>query len=238
MGYPSLMKCASFLFVVILAATSPLSLAQNLFLNPSFETIDSFTPPFPQDQDVRPDHWAAIYLSVDTYSVTGDFGLKPGDNIYGRWNQLVVPADGERFIAGGVDSESFGQALVLTPGQTYTVGAFIAADGLFQPSATWRVFLHDTSWSQPDLTLGVFAPVTAADTWEWRSFTFTAPANSSEYSMVGFVPDTGFGIYMGIDAVSLAVIPEPAAVSLGAGILIGLAVIGRRRVNRGRGGRP
>lgn len=206
--------------------------AQNLFVNGSFESVAGYTPPYPQDQGFLPDHWTAIVLTNDTYSNDGSFGLQPGTNGYGRWITLTTAFDGGKFVAGGLDAESFGQSISLANSTAYTISAYIAGDGAVISSATWSVFLHSSQNTASDVLLGNFSPLSAGNLWEFSSFNFTTPANASQYDMVGFVPTTGVQQYMGIDNVSLtpASVPEPSTLaSISAGLVLLLVGTGLRR---------
>lgn len=206
--------------------------AQNLIANPGFEDI----PGPAAGEGILPAPWLPVSITPDTYSVDGSFGITP--DTFGNFSGVTAHS-GVRWVAAwSAGPETFGQTLAapLIPGQTYTLSGWIhqalRAD-LANPGA-YRIFLADSSSLITTALVGEFDPNVTADSWEARSFVFTAPANADSLPFLHFVPyDTGSGsAYPGLDDVSLTLggssAPEPGTVAL---LALGVcaAPIARRR---------
>lgn len=179
--------------------------AQNLFRNPSFESI----PGAVFNQGILPSEWIqALGLFADTYSSDGTYGLTPDS--FGNFTGATAQ-DGVRWVAGASFSspERFGQILTTTlaPGSTYELSGYIrqaVRSDLAHPS-TYEISLADNAALNTNVVIGTFSPVTTNTTdWDFRTLSFVAPANAASLPVLVFTPVGPSGLaYPGLDNVSL-----------------------------------
>jgi len=169
------------------------------------------------------------FVSFDTWDDSGANGLLPS---FAMVFTGVTANSGHRW-AGGWHFENMSQLMsfTLTPGQQYTISAFVHA-----PDSTvgyvpggWRFGLGATANATPSIVATFPATVTWANGWVQQSATFTAPANAA--SLPYFFPQvyqTGtLNTYMGIDDVVIRAVPAPGALALAG--LGAVACLRRRR---------
>ena len=219
---------------ITLLATLPLLFfpvrAIELLRNPSFEAV-----PGNQAADL-PSEWVVTYLSPDTYSNDGSFGLPP--SYLGNFSG-VTAQDGIRWVAAWSSAnEQFGQLLTtpLIPGEPYTVSGYLhqAVRPDLANSGGYNIHLVlDPNSSLADgVLLGQIGPTVSATDWEGFTLQFDAPANADVLPFLLFQP-FGDSAYPGLDNLSLrtrvATVPDAGStVTLFALSLAGLAWIQRR----------
>ncbi len=231
-------------FVVSIA--SALASAANAQLaNTSFETGQAYPGSGPTTPNINlpgtPTPWMPTSngYSPDLYDNTGwdGWGLA-GIPLYNNGSQNMfqgmLAAHGNRFIGfaastqfGGIN-ESFQQTTIpLTPGQTYTLSAQMAADdggkaaafgGPYWGRGEVRVYLDGNP-------IGTFTQNTASLTWQLRSFSFVAPASSTAVftfvAQLDPTPGSGGSSYVALD--DLQLVPAPGSLALlGAAGVLGL----------------
>ena len=215
--------------LVLLAASAGAS-AQ--ILNPGFDIGPVLGAP--PGQAYLPAPWSSTgpgnsFVSFDTWDDTGVAGLTPS---FAGVFTGVTAQSGNRW-AGGWNFEDMHQLMgsTLTPGQQYTVSAWIHAPNApfgYVPGG-FQFGLGALPTSTPTIVAVFPATVTWSAGWVFQSATFTAPANAA--SLPYFFPQvyssTGQNTYMGIDDVSIHPVPTPGTISLAA--LGGLTLARRRR---------
>jgi hypothetical protein len=211
---------------LILAASAPHAAAQ--LINNGFDT--GFVPASGQAEVPAP--WSSTapgnsFISYDTWDHTSANGLPP---TFANVFTGVTAQSGTRW-AGGWDFEDMSQLMsfTLTPGQQYTVSAWVHAPNAnvgFQPGG-FQMGLGPTN-AAFTTTIATFPVVTWAMGWTFQSANFTAPANSA--SLLYFFPDVyaipGSSTYMGIDDVRITPVPSPGSFALCG---LGAALCIRRR---------
>jgi len=168
------------------------------------------------------------FVSFDTWDDTGADGLVPATA--GVFTGITANS-GHRW-AGGWQFENMSQLMsfTLTPGQQYTVAAWVHAPNApfgYVPGG-WQFGLGALPTSTPSIVAIFPATVTWANGWVFQSATFTAPSNAS--TMPYFFPQvyqTGtLNTYMGIDDISIRAVPGPGPAAL---LGTGAVLCGRRR---------
>jgi hypothetical protein len=226
--------------LVLLTALPLLSfqvLAIELLRNPSFETVPA------NGAADMPSEWDVVYLSPDSYSNDGSFGLPPG--YLGNFTGITAQ-DGIRWVAAwSLVNEEFGQLLTdpLIPGESYTLSGYlhraVRADLAYSGGYSIGLTLDANSKLAAGVLLGQIGPTTSGDSWEHFTLQFDAPANAANLPFLVFQPFLNSAYtgdetaYPGLDNLSLqtevATVPEAGSTfALCALSLAGLSWIQRR----------
>jgi len=155
-------------------------------------------------------------VAFDTWDDTGANGLVP---TFAAVFPGVTAQSGSRW-AGGWDYENMSEpmAFTLTPGQQYTVSAWVHAPNpnIFTAGG-WQFGLGANQFATP-VTVALFpATVTWNMGWVLQSATFTAPSNAG--ALPYFFPQVyssspAASSYMGIDGVDIRPTPTPGTTAL------------------------
>jgi hypothetical protein len=199
------------MLTAVLSAVLLSALARaNLLTNGSFEAPAGY---FTGAQGVMPPSWNITNLTPDLYSSDGSFGLPPSG--FGNFPG-VTAQQGLGWVAGSSGSiESFSQQLAapLSPNEPYTFNGYLMqarrAD-LDNPGA-YNILLNSTNSLAGAVAVATLDPTTNADDWEFRSETFTAPANAGSLPWMILRPYASGpgGSYPGLDNVSLSAAAGP-----------------------------
>ena len=211
----------------------------NLIRNASFEDI----PGTIIGQGIMPSEWVIANVTPDTYSNDGSYGLAPSAGSGGGNFTGVTAQDGIRWVAGWSSAnEYFGQTLSapLVGGQSYSFSSYLIQakrSDLDHPGG-YGVYLSSGSTDIGGELLGNIGPTTDSNDWEFSSFTFIAPTNSSILPFLLFKPfgDVTGEAYPGLDnlnltATSIGAVPLPAAFWLFGTALLGfVGTLSRRKI--------
>lgn len=212
--------------VLLSALTSYASSAHANIVNGSFESGQAYVGAPYNLVSGAPAPWFATSYTPDLYDNSGVDGWGMGGiPVYDNMFQGMLAYHGRRFIGFaattefGRISESFAQTTApLTPGQTYTLSARIAADdsgrgspgigGPYVGRGQVGVLLNG-------IPIGTLTQNTVSFTWERRSFSFVAPVASTytfkfvaqlDPSIVG-----GGSSYIGVDR---CIVPSPGVLAI------------------------
>lgn len=224
------------IFIVLFCLLSTSSVSADLITNGSFEAPAGFAV---GQQGVMPPGWVITNVTPDLYSTDGSFGLPP--TFLGNFPG-VTAQHGLGWVAGWANlSESFAQNLgtSLTPGEEYQIGGYLRQalrSDLNNPGA-YRILLNSSNSLAGSVEVASWAPTTGADSWEFRTATFTAPLNANDLPWIIFQPYVGGagGAYPGLDNVTLSAVsavPEPSSAALLSTILVSLIATYRSRNRR------
>lgn len=219
-------------FVIFCSAISEASILNN----ESFEAV----PGPAYSQGILPSDYATaagpFIVGADTYSNDGSYGLFPSD--FGNFPG-VSAEDGIRFVAaadfGGGVREAFGQLLSvpLTPNALYRFSGFVQesprlGNGGYELLLSPSISMFDAGI----VSVGLIGPTTTESGWELRTLDFTAPVNANQLSYIIFSPYSSSpnGAYIGLDNLSLTVVPEmPSWGLIGIVCVPAMLFIARRR---------
>ncbi len=221
-------------FIVLFSLLSSSSVsAANLITNGSFEAPAGFAV---GQQGVMPPSWVVTNVTPDLYSTDGSFGLSP--NAFGNFPG-VTAQNGLGWVAGwSLYPESFAQNVgtLLTPGVEYQIGGYLRQalrSGLDSPGA-YDILLNSSNSLTGSVAVARWAPTTDANSWEFRTATFTAPLNANDLPWLIFRPYDGGSLttYPGLDNVTLIAVPEPSSIALLSTILVSLIATSLSRNRR------
>lgn len=168
------------------------------------------------------------FVSFDTFDDSGANGMAP--STAGLFPGVTAHS-GHRW-AGGWDFEDMHQLLSspLTPGQQYTVSAWVhAPDTTFGYAVGgWEFGLGATASSTPAIFAVFPATATWAAGWIFQSATFTAPPTSAStpYFFPRVYKPGSLSTYMAIDDIDIRAVPAPGALAL---MATGIVTAVRRR---------
>lgn len=205
----------------------------NLFVNSGFESGSVDSGGFGN----VPSPWIGTFSLADTYDDTGVTANSKMEG-FGTPELMngVTAYEGHRYLGahtpyGGYNPDGFAQLLAtpLTIGNAYSVSAYMLADdrgafgGIFSNLGAIDVF---GLWQGQRTYVGRLAANSVGMTWERRSFTFVAEKSFEYLDFNGCIDSPS--AYMGVDAVELVAVPEPATWA-SIGVAVALLVPRRKR---------
>lgn len=199
----------------------------NLIRNASFETV----PNSSVGEGLLPSDWVATGSSTpDTFSNDASYGLDP--SFGGRFVGVTAHSGLRWTAANSSDPEEIAQTLTtpLVAGELYRLSAWLhrSTSTSLPDDGGFFVVIRDNL--DAERLLGSFGATTIGE-WEFRSFEFTAPSTSGDLPHLVFsaFSNGGTGAYVGLDDVTLEVVPEPSTLAFAALGGIALFVRSRRR---------
>lgn len=227
---------APILLATLLCLLTSSTCRADLIVNGSFENVpgtnlgQGFLPAdFLQVGNVTP--------GADTWSNDGSYGVTPGD--FGSFVDASAQ-HGNRFVAGadfgngGIEAIGHQLATTLTPGFEYEMSGYILDGHAFGTRiGGFELFLSaNPDFDDPGrISIGQFGPTDGSFDWQFKSFSFVAPADADSRSFLIFSPFTTVPnreAYVGLDNIRLTVVPEPSAAFLACLGLVGIFGVRRR----------